>query len=262
MIACFVLLYFDTIVHMVHDWSTNDNYSHGFLVPFITGYLIWKDRAILSGMKPSPSNIGLICLVASLGFFVVANIGAELFTMRSSMILVALSGTLFLFGKQITRHVAPAILYLFFMIPFPAIIWNKIALPLKLFATTVAVSVIKILNIPVHQEGNIIQLANTTLEVVDACSGLRSLVSLLALSAAFAMITEHSRLKKMILFLSAVPLAIILNVIRLTMTAVLSKYYGPKVAQGFFHDVSGMLVFVVAMVLLWGINSMMVKKQC
>lgn len=246
---------------MVNDWSTNDNYSHGFLVPFISFYLIWKDRSDLLKMKPSPSNTGMIFFIGSLLFFIVTNIGAELFTMRLSMIFVILSGVLFLFGKEITRKISLAVLYLVFMIPFPAIIWNKIAFPLKLYATSMAVSVIGFLGIPVYQEGNIIHLANSTLEVVDACSGLRSLVSLLALSAAFALVSEHLKIKKTVLFLSAVPIAIFLNILRLTVTAILSKFYGPEIVQGFLHDFSGILVFIIAIFILFTINIWLLKSN-
>lgn len=254
LIVCFAILYYNTILNMVHDWSTNDNYSHGFLVPFIAFYLIWNDRDSLFKIEIKPSNIGLVFFIGSLLFFIITNIGAELFTMRFSMIFVLLSGVYFLFGKEITSRIKFAILYLVFMIPFPAIIWNKIAFPLKLYATGFAVSVIGFMKIPVYQEGNIIHLANTTLEVVDACSGLRSLVSLLALSAAFALIAEYSNFRKFILFLSAVPIAIILNIARLSLTAILARTYGPQVAQGFLHDISGIFIFVIAIIFLSLIN--------
>ncbi|WP_459925922.1 exosortase/archaeosortase family protein [Desulfatiferula olefinivorans] len=261
-IGCFVLLYFDTIVGMIHDWDTNDNYSHGYLIPFITAYLIWKEKEILAAMPIKPSNMGLMCLVGSLLFFVITNIGAELFTMRFSMILVLLSGVYFLMGIDIVRVVFLPIIYLIFMIPFPAIIWNKIAFPLKMFATKIAVMVIQLLQIPVFNEGNIIHLSNTTLEVVDACSGLRSLVSLLALSAAFTLISEHpSKIRKAILFLSAVPIAIFLNIFRLSLTAVLAKIYGPQVAQGFLHDISGIIVFIAALGLLMILNNYTTQKK-
>jgi exosortase len=257
----FIALYYHVIYKMVHDWSIDDNYSHGFLIPVISGYLIWQNRKRLSELPLKPSNFGLVLLLFSILFFIAAHVGAELFTMRFSMILVILSAIVFLAGWTMAKELLLPVGYLIFMIPLPAIIWNKIAFPLKLFATKMAVTVIKALNIPVYSEGNIIHLANTTLEVVDACSGLRSLTSLLALGAAFALISDHSPLKKITLFLSAVPIAILVNIFRLSSTAVLAKFYGAKVAEGFLHDISGIIVFFLALILMYMIHSVMERVE-
>lgn len=255
----FIALYYHVIYKMVHDWSIDDNYSHGFLIPVISGYLIWQDKKRLSELPIKPSNSGLILLLLSIMFFVATYVGAELFTMRFSMILVILSAIVFLYGWQMAKALLLPVGYLIFMIPLPAIIWNKIAFPLKIFATKLSVLVIKAIQIPVYSEGNIIHLANTTLEVVDACSGLRSLTSLLALGAAFALISDHSRLKKIILFLSAVPIAIFVNIFRLSSTAVLARYFGAKVAEGFLHDMSGIIVFFLALTLMYLIHQLMCR---
>lgn len=251
---CFLALYHQVIYKLVMDWMTDDNYSHGFLIPVISGYLIWQDRKRLAEIPIAPANAGVIFLILSLLFFVVTNLGAELFTMRFSMLFAIWSAIIFLAGWAMAKALFYPIIYLVFMIPLPAIIWNKIAFPLKLFATRMAVSVIKMIQIPVYAEGNIIHLANTTLEVVDACSGLRSLTSLLALSAAFALISEHSRLKKIILFLSAVPIAILVNIIRLSSTAALARQYGAKVAEGFLHEMSGIVIFFLALIMTYGVH--------
>jgi exosortase A len=258
-ILLFFALYHHVIGHLVEDWLNDDNYSHGFLVPLISAYLIWQDRKKLAQIETRPANAGLFFLLMSCLFFLCANIGAELFTMRLSMIMVILSSVLFFAGWQFTRAVLWPTIYLIFMIPIPAIIWNKIAFPLKLFATHLAVDVTKLLNITVYSEGNIIYLANTTLEVVDACSGLRSLTSLLALSAAFALVSNLSRTKKVILFLSAIPIAIATNILRLSSTAVLATRFGEEVAQGFLHETSGILVFFLALALLFLFHSFLDK---
>lgn len=256
---CFLVLYHHVIYKMALDWTMDDNYSHGFLIPLISGYLIWCKKDTLSKISITPSNLGLILLIGSLAFFIITNLGAELFTMRFSMIMVILSSLVFLVGWKFTKILFLPVVYLIFMIPLPAIIWNKMAFPLKLFATKIAVSVINFLSIPVYREGNIIHLANTTLEVVDACSGLRSLISLLALSAAFALISEHSNIKKFILFLSAIPIAIFVNIVRLSGTAVMARHFGAQVAQGFLHEVSGILVFVFAFVILYIMHWLLLK---
>jgi len=258
--ACFAALYHDVIAKMVKDWMIDDNYSHGFLIPPIAGYLIWQKRNELSKASGSPSNIGLLFLAGGLLVFVVGKLGAELFTMRFSMLIVVWSLILFMAGWRIGRQTFIPISYLGFMIPLPAIIWNQIAFPLKLFATALAANAISLIGIPIFREGNILHLSNTTLEVVDACSGLRSLASLLALSGAFALITQHSFVKKWILFLSAVPIAILVNIIRLTGTAALAHKYGEKVAQGFLHEFSGIIIFVLAILFLYLVHVLLQKS--
>jgi exosortase len=255
--AAFLLLYNNVIYKMILDWVSNDNFSHGFLIPFISGYLIWRRKDRLTQAAVSPSDTGLMLLIFSLIFYFIATIGVEQFTMRFSMIMVILSLTVFLAGWKYSQILFLPIVYLVFMIPFPSIIWNKIAFPLKLFATQMSVYVIQFFDIPVFGEGNIIHLANTSLEVVDACSGLRSLTSLLALSSALALLTEHSGTKKFLIFLSAVPIAIFLNIIRLTITAILSRYYGPDIAQGFLHEASGILIFIFSFLFLYAVNLLM-----
>ncbi len=258
----FFFLYYPVIVGMVKDWAIDANYSHGYLIPIISGYMVWIARNDLKQVETAPSNMGLAVLVFGLCQLLVARIGSEYFLQRTSMILVLFGLSLFLMGKKFTRKVSFPVAYLFFMIPFPAIIWDKIAFPMKLFASYLAVKVIGLLGIPIFREGNILHLANTTLEVADACSGLRSLTSLLALGAAMAFFTGHSRPRKWFLFLSAVPIAIVTNITRLALTAGLASKYGEKVAQGFLHEFSGWLIFLLGLAMLFGINALLsVQKR-
>jgi exosortase len=261
LVLSFTILYYHAIAKMGMDWAIDDNYSHGFLIPVISGYLIWNKRAMLSRTPVRPASVGLLFLLVGLLLFVVGKIGAELFTMRFSILVVIWSLVVFLGGWGYGRALATPILYLIFMIPLPAIIWNKIAFPLKLFATKLAAVAISWLSVPVYREGNVLHLANTTLEVVDACSGLRSLTSLLAISAAFALITNHSRIRKWILFLSAVPIAVLVNIIRLTVTGFLAHHFGEQVAQGFLHEASGILVFVLAIIFVYLVHLGLQKSR-
>ncbi len=251
MTAAFIALYHHTLAELVKDWTINDNYSHGFFIPLITAYLIWMDKDELKKYPIQQNNAGFILIFLGMAFHVVGNIGAELFIMRFSMIVTLFGISLTLFGGKVARHIMIPLGYLIFMIPLPTIIWNKIAFPLQLLASKLSAQMIDIIGIPVFREGNILHLPNTSLEVVDACSGLRSLTSLLALSGAFAYIaTLNKPVSKWILFFSAVPIAIGINIVRLTSTAVMAKKMGPEAAQGFLHEMSGLIVFVIALIFL------------
>lgn len=247
----FAALYSHAIATLIYDWSNNANFSHGFLIPFVAAYMVWHKKETLKTIEVKPSKAGLGVMVFGMVCYLAGNIGSELFVMRSSMIITIAGMVIFLFGFQIFKAVLVPILYLIIMIPLPAIIWNKIAFPLQLLAASLSSDMVHLLGIPVLRDGNILHLANTSLEVVDACSGLRSLTSLLALSGAFAFIAPLGNVKKWILFVSAVPIAVVVNIVRLTITAVLATYIGAEAAQGFLHDMSGILVFAVALALVY-----------
>lgn len=247
----FIGLYHHTLIKLINDWSVDPNFSHGFLVPFVAVYMIWFKRRALLDAPNDPSRSGLVLILIGMGFHIVGTIGAELFTMRLSMVVTLTGCIIYLFGfKRFTIILIP-VLYLLLMIPVPAIIWNKMAFPLQLFAARMAGVVIDLIGIPVFREGNVLHLANTSLEVVDACSGLRSLTSLMALTAAFAYLAPLNPVPKWILFFCAFPIAVVVNIFRLTVTAAMAAWIGPETAHGFMHDMSGLIIFILALALVY-----------
>lgn len=259
--TAFVAIYYPFIAPMVEDWATNDNYSHGYFIPFISLYLVYEMRDELRALKAPASNWGLPIMLLGLVQLIIGKVGSEFFVQRTSMIVVLFGASLFLLGRQHTKKTWFPITYLIFMVPLPAIIWNRIAFPMQLFASAVTERAIQLMGIPIFREGNVLHLVETTLEVVDACSGLRSLFTMFALSAVLAFITKSSNIKKITLFLSAAPIAILINVIRLCLTAALASRYGEQVAHGFLHDFSGWLIFILGLAMLLGVKNLLTKQK-
>ena len=260
-LVAILLLYFPFLQTLVMDWETDDNYSHGYFIPVIILYMIYSLRKDLARMPLHPSITGLFLVLCGLMLLVVAKIGAEFFLQRFSLIVVLLGMVHFLCGPAYLKKLALPILYLVFMIPLPAIIWNKIAFPMQLFGSYLTEQVVYLIGIPVYREGNVLHLAETTLEVVAACSGLRSLVTMFALSGALAFLSALSPVRKWMLFFAAAPIAIFANIVRLTATAILASLYGSDIAQGFLHDFSGILIFVLGLAMLVGVNTLLSKRE-
>jgi exosortase len=259
--AVFLFVYQKAILKLISDWSTDPNFSHGFLIPFVALYMIWYKKNELAEISLKPSLTGIIVIIGGMLIHMAGNLGSELFLMRFSMI-ITLSGIIIYFcGFEIFKKLLVPIAYLIMMIPIPSILWNQVAFPLQLFAAQISAKAINLLNIPVFREGNILHLANTSLEVVDACSGIRSLTSLLALTGAFSFLAPLSTFKKWILFLSAVPIAVAVNVIRLTITGAMAAWIGPETAHGFLHDMSGLIIFGAALILVYLVFIIEMKIQ-
>ncbi|TKB07429.1 exosortase/archaeosortase family protein [Desulforhopalus sp. IMCC35007] len=254
-------LYIPFLQSLFADWDTNENYSHGYFVPFIFAYMIYSVKDKLLETKMYPVNIGFILVALGLAILIVGKIGAEFFLQRFSLIIVLLGIVLFLMGREYLKILSIPILYLIFMVPLPAIIWNKIAFPLQLFGSFLTEQIIRFLGIPVFREGNILHLSETTLEVVAACSGLRSLVTMFALSSLLVWMSSLSSARKWFLFFAAAPAAICANIIRLTVTAILASKYGSEVAEGFLHDFSGVFTFVIGLLMLLLVNKIIERKS-
>jgi exosortase len=245
-------LYRAVLPSWVADLWNDPNYSHGLLVPFVSGWLAYRRRADLAALRPQPAASALLLVLASLGLLLAALLAAELFTMRLSLLLLLTGLLAFILGYAYVRVLALPLAFLLFMVPLPALVWNAVAFPLQLLASQLAVALLQGVGVPALREGNVILLPNISLEVVEACSGLRSLVSLGALSVLLAVLSLRGYGSRIALVLSSVLVAVVANGARVAITGVLADRWGPQLAQGFLHLFSGWVVFVVALLLLGG----------
>jgi len=250
-------VYWRIIPPMAQDWYLDENYSHGFIVPLIAGYFLYTRWEELKDASVIPWNAGLLLILIGLCQLLIGWLGSEYFTMRSSLIVLLSGLVLYFFGTGVFRITMFPIVYLIFMVPIPYIIYDAVAFPLKLFVTKASVSVLKIAGVAVLREGNIIMFPATTLEVADACSGIRSLISLLALAVAYAFFLRISPLKRCLLICAAVPIAVVTNALRVIGTGFLAQHWGARAAEGFFHEFAGMAVFAVALVLLVSLGALL-----
>jgi exosortase len=250
LVGSFAFLYRDVIAKLVHDWSIDENYSHGFLIVPLALYFAWERRDRFSAAAKRPALIGLVLVVLSLGALVAGVLGSELFITRISLLGVLGGALWYLYGFSRLRIMFFPLAFLLLMIPIPAIIFNQIAFPLQLLASRFGEMALVISGIPVLREGNVIQLANTSLEVAEACSGIRSLISLLTLGIVYGYFVDPRLWARFLVAFTAIPVAIVANGVRVAGTGIAAHYYGAEAAQGFFHTFSGWLVFLVAFLML------------
>jgi exosortase len=247
--ACW--LFAPVVRNLVHDWLNDDNYSHGVLIVPLAVFFAWERRDRLRALAPHPNVLGLVLVVLSLATLIAGTLGAEFFLTRISILGVTIGALLFTLGWTYLKVLLFPLAFLLLMIPIPAIIFNQIAFPLQLFASEFGAAVIEASNVPVLREGNIITLAGTRLEVAEACSGIRSLISLLTLGIVYGYFTDHRLWLRWFIALATIPIAIVANGLRVAGTGVLAHYYGAEAAEGFFHTFSGWLVFGVAFAMLF-----------
>jgi len=244
-------LYYPTLGSLVRQWWHDPNFSHGFFVPLFSAFVIWQERSRLAGLERQPSWWGLPFLAFALCVLVVGQMGAELFLSRLSFLLVLAALTVFFFGWNVFRALLFPWAFLLLMIPIPTIVFNQITFPLQLLASKLASTVLPWLGVPVYREGNIINIAALRMEVADACSGIRSLISLLTLAIIYAFLLERRTLVRVVLALASVPIAVAANSIRIIGTGLLVQYWDPDKAEGYFHASWGLLIFVISLVMLY-----------
>jgi exosortase len=244
-----IAVYFQILSKLVLQWSTDDDVSHGFFVPVVAGYIAWQRREKLLNMEWKPAWWGMGLLVWAGFQAYLGMLGAELFLQRTAFLLSLVAVLLILGGTAVVRQLAFPLLLLPFMVPLPTVVYNQLTFPLQMFASAVAEKSLDVLNIPVLRDGNILELASQKLSVAEACSGIRSLLSLSFLSLVYAYFFDRKVWMRWVLLFLTIPIAIVANSARVTLTGVFSEI-DPSLAQGFFHEAEGWVIFVVALVIL------------
>jgi exosortase len=253
-----LLCYAPVLYALVKNWNSDADMGHGFFVPIIAGYIAWQKRAQVAATPAQPNWWGLPIVLYGALQLCIATMGAELFTARTAFLISLVGMVLLLGGTRYLKIFAFPLFLLLFMIPIPAIIYNRITLPLQMIASESAEKALSLLQIPVLREGNVLELPDQTLNVVEACSGIRSLLSLSFLSLVFGYFFEKRTWLRVVLFLSTIPIAIVANAARVTLTGILAETK-PELAEGFFHAMSGWIIFMVALAILALWHQVLVK---
>jgi exosortase D (VPLPA-CTERM-specific) len=267
------VLYSSVLLKLVADWSSDENYSHGLLIPFVIGLIVWLGWGELrAATKKANPVIGITLIAAALILLFAGTLGAELFTQRISLVLMLAGVVFFMWGGSVIKLLPVPFALLLLSIPIPQIVFNKIAFPLQLLASQAAVRGIRLLDVPTLRKGNVIDILPQgstqmiSLEVVEACSGIRSLMTLITLALILAFFTRNSArgrflrferndaIRAAILMTAAVPIAVLTNSARVTGTGLGTYYYGKQATSPFWHDASGWAVYAIALLLLFAVN--------
>lgn len=247
MLGLVIVGYIPTFIWMYQRWNEKDTYySHGILIPFICAFLIWQRRALLAKIKEVPVKFGWVLFGVGIVIHAMSALLQVYFTSGFSLMLVIPGLVLIFFGKETLRKVGFTIAFLVFMIPLPLVAIANISFQLKIFASKISTAIVNGIGVAAIRDGSIIRTAHSFVVVEDPCSGIRSLISLIALGALMAYFSPVSKTKKTILFISAIPIAVVSNIIRIVALTLVSEMYGARHATGWFHDTMGILVFVFA----------------
>jgi len=255
--ALVLVLYGRVLGAMAQQWWSDPNYGHGFLVPVFAAYILWHERSRRREVPIHTSNWGFAIMLFAIGLLILGTLGSEQFTARVSLLILISGIIVFLVGWQALRSIAFPIGYLIFMIPLPAIIYYQLTFPLQLLASRLGANGLVALGVPTVREGNLLILPNVTLEVVEACSGVRSLLSLLAVVVGYVYLAEPSTWKRCVLVALTVPIVILSNGLRLVATGVLSFFLGPGMDSGLAHSGIGLVFFGLAFLSILLVHSLL-----
>ena len=240
-------LYIHVGTKLVRDWYELPDFSHGFLIPFFALFLLWEARKALLATPRRPTWKGFLLILPALLLLLVGVFGADLFLSRFSFILLTAGVVWTLLGKMMVGKIKFILFVLLLAIPFPAVVFNQLTFPLQLLASKLSAAALPLAGVPVFREGNIIQLPDMELEVAEACSGIRSLMSLFTVAVIYGYFLERSTSRRVLLALSSLPIAVFANAARIFGTGLCVQYWNPDLAVGFFHEFSGWLMFLVSL---------------
>ncbi|MBV8867361.1 MAG: exosortase [Acidobacteriaceae bacterium] len=247
--ALLIICYATILYRMGVQWATDENMGHGFFVPVIAGFIAWQRRGELSATPRKPNGWGLFLVIFAAAEALAGTLGAELFTARLAFVIALVGVILYLGGTRWIRILAFPLLLLPFMIPIPAIIYSLLTLKLQMLASQLGEMMISAMGIPVLREGNMLKLPSQTLDIAEACSGIRSLMSLAFLSLVYAYFADKRVWMRWALLAATIPIAIGANGVRVAVSGLLSEV-NTKLAQGAYHETEGYIVFIVAMIAL------------
>ena len=254
----FFLTYLPTLIWMWDRWFARDSYySHGILIPFVVGFLIWQKKEELKKIKSEKSVWGMRLIIAGVVIHIISSVFRIYFSSGFSMLIVLVGLILYFYGEKIFSKILFPIAFLFFMVPVPMVVIADISFKMKILAAQLATLILNNIRIPAIRDGSLIKMQHTYVVVEDVCSGLRSLISLMALGSIFAYWMTSKMVKKILLFLSTIPIAIITNVCRIVFLSSVSEIWGSQYAVGFLHDLSGFMVFALAFVLLFAVGKLL-----
>jgi len=247
-------LYASILVRLAQQWWSDPNFSHGLFVPAFSFFVVWQDRSRLATIRRAPSIWGFPIILLSISVLILGVFGAELFLSRVSLIMLIAGMIVFFLGWGMLRGVLFPLLFMILMVPIPAIVFSQITFPLQILASKLSATILPVCGVPVFREGNVINLPAMPLEVAQACSGIRSLLSLPTLAIMYGYLMEKSQVIRVVLALASIPIAVAANGLRIVGTGLLVQYWDPDKAEGFFHLFSGWLIFVVSLLMLFALH--------
>ena len=244
-----LLCYAPAIASLAGDWWNDDNMGHGFFVPLVVGYIVWLRKDELKTIPVKTNWWGLLVVLIGAAQCIVATLGVELFLSRSALIVTVTGAVWLLGGTALLKKLGFPLFLLWFMVPLPALVYNTLTFPLQILASQLAAAALTLLDIPVLREGSVLELPGQRLNVVEACSGIRSLLSLTFLALVYGYFFEKRRWVRVVLLVATVPIAIVTNAGRVTVTGILAEIK-PEYATGFFHESTGWVIFMAALGIL------------